>query len=211
MAKKATKKAASNVVALPVLTRPQGISAGKGTPKAELRGHEQTIDRIIEIRHELENLSTEEKLLRAPVQAAAQQARKNLEQLTGKTIKSVQVFGTDQPARFTWKNAYRATDIVHEPALRDCLGPHYDSLFEQTFEIKLRDKSPGAARAAVFALREALGDKFEAIFEATPQIAAKPELMEKRTILKDVLSAQQNEALDGILEQIQSQPMLSVK
>lgn len=214
MAKKATKKAeTSNVVALPVpvLTKPVGVSAGKGSPKAELRGHEKAIDRIIEIRQQQENLKAEEAQVRAPVQAAAQQSRKNLEALTGKTIKSVQVFGTDQNARFTWKNAFRPTDIAHEPALRECLGPHYDGLFEASFDVKLRSKSPAEIRAAVFALKEALGDKFEALFEARPQIVAKPELLEKRTILKDVLTQEQNTALDLVLEQIQSQPMLSVK
>jgi hypothetical protein len=213
MTAKAKKIEKSNVIALPVpvLTRPQGVTGGKGTAKAELRGHEQVVDRIIAIKQEAENLEAEEKLLREPVQRAAMLARQNLEAQTGKTIKSVVAHGTHQDARFTWANAYRAAGIEHEPALRGCLGPFFDSLFETTFSFKVRDRSAAGSRAVVDELRRALRGRFDVLFEVAPEIRAKDELMEKRTTLKTALTAAQNTALDLVLEQLQSQPRLNTK
>jgi hypothetical protein len=207
MKKQTNKKPAPVIPIIPVLTRPVGVAVGKGSPKAELLGHEEAVDRIIEIRREVESLETEEKLLRPPVEAAAKNERAVLEGQTGRTIKSVVVQGTHQPVRFTWRNAYRPTDTAHESALRACLGVHFDSLFDIRTKVKPREITP----AIIAELRAALGDRFGAIFEATPEIVAREELLEKRTVLRGTLNANQNAALDQILDQIQASPALVTK
>jgi hypothetical protein len=217
MAKRATKRIEDHeggkVIQLPVplLTRPVAVSGGKGVAKVELHGHERVVDRIVEITKQQDNLETELKILREPVQGAAKAARDRAEIATGKTIKTVVVHGTEHPANFNWKNVYRTTDASHEPALRACLGPYFDTLFEATFNLKFRDNSPVGRRNAVNILSEALGERFEAIFEAVPEVAARGELMEKRTALRAALTVPQNTALDQILDQIQANPSLSVK
>lgn len=212
MAKKqlATVTPINPAVVVPVLTRPVAV-ATKGTPKAEVEGHEEAVDRIVEIRRTVETLESEEALLRPPLEAAAKKARVKLESNVGKTIKSVVCKGNTQDVRFTWRNVYATVAIEHEPALQACLGPHFDTLFERSFNIKFSDRSAAGRREAVKTLRKALGDQFDAIFEVAPEIAAKDELLEKRTVLKGVLTPEQNGALDAILEQIQSKPTLVTK
>lgn len=208
---KAMKSKAQTVLPFPVLTRPVGVSGGKGSIKAEIRGYEKAVDRLIEIDATLEKLTAEGARLRAPVQAAAADARVTLEIQSSTTIKSVLAHGSDQPARFTWKNAFRPVDAVHEPVLRRHLGKHFDSLFERTAQIKLRDTSAAGRNVALAVLQDALGDKFGTLFEAIPEIAAKAELLEKRTVLRPSLTAAQNAALDQIIDQVQHEPSLSLK
>ena len=220
MAKRATKTVThwpegegAKIIPLPVplLTRPVPVSGGKGVAKVELHGHEKIIDRIVEIVAQQENLDTELRILREPVQVAAKVERTRAEVQTGKTIKTVAVHGTDRPAHFTWKNVYQTTDIAHGPALRACLGPYFDTLFEGSVNLKFRDRSSAGRRNATTILRDALGERFDVLFEAVPEIAAKEELMEKRSALRKTLTPAQNEALDQILGQIQANPSLSVK
>jgi hypothetical protein len=201
------KAAAAPVV--PLLTGPVAVKGGKGSIKAELRGHEASIDRLVEIRHTQDSLKAEEALLREPVEEAANQERAKLEANTGKTIKSVIVHGTNQPARVTWRNVYSAIDVVHETPLRAALGPHFDSLFERIEAVKPRKLSADK----VDDLRTLLGPRFDSFFEVIPQIVAKDELLEKRTVLVESgsVTEAQNQAIDSVLSQVQASPSLSVK
>lgn len=194
---------------LPILTRPVAVKGGKGNVKAELRGFETEVDRLVEIRRTQENLEAEEAEIRIPIEQAAKAEREALEANTGRTIKSVVVHGTHQPARLTWRNTYAPIDVIHEPALRGALGPHFDSLFRRVAAVKAR-KLDDAKLDELYTL---LGPRFDSFFEVTPQIVAQDELLEKRTVLvaSGAVTDTQNAAIGLVLAQVQAAPALSVK
>lgn len=201
MASKATNKAP-----FPILSGPQKALSKKTTDKAELAGFESQVDKLIEIKEQLESLESEMKAVRAEVQPAAAEARVAKETGDGACVKSVLVHGTKRPVRFTFADSFKAIAASFETVLRQHLGTAFDSILKRHDKIVVREGVTAAK------LTEILGaEKVAELFEVTPQILVQDGGYERRAALRPTLTVEQNTAVDMVFDQVAYEPRLNTK
>ena len=134
--------------------------------------------------------------------------------------KTVQVRGISANATYTFTDSYEKMSLGVEPKLRMLLGNlNYDRLFEKRRAIVVEDEV-ALLDLVDSALLEAGGKSpsidfmpsdVKRIFSVVTYIAPRENFRERHHVVREDLTAAQNEALDAVVRQIAARPTLSFK
>ena len=205
---KAAKRSPAPVMPSFVLTKP-GSEASSKSDKLAVTGFEMQAARVRELQMEIDSLETDLKTEKTELIEGVGAIRKASE-LAGDFHKTCSVASADEQAVLViFQDKYSKIDTKHEPALRTHLSDSkYNELFRRGADIKLRSNT------SLDALKALLGDKFEAfsnLVEVTEYLAPEREFMEKRATLRSSMTAEQNVAVDMVIDQCQYAPQVKVK
>jgi len=206
--KTAPKKTEAPALVIPLLTKPRGGVAKKGTPKVEVLGHEKTADAIRERQVEIDSLTAEQKIDKDTLVGVCVKARIEAE-THGLYSKTCEVATTgDKPVQVVFSDKYSQIGLEHETSLKSALGDSYEDLFERKASVKPRGE------LNLIELRIALGDKFDAfcaLFDVTEYLGAKKGLMDTRFALRRKLDDNANHVVDAVVEQVRYTPAVKAK
>ena len=124
------------------------------------------------------------------------------------TTCEVAASGDAKPIQVVFQNKYTKIDVEHEERLKTSLNSHFDNLIRRGVDVKVK---PATTLAKI---REALGDRFDALLalvDVTEYLTPREKFMDKRAGLRSVLTPEENQTVDEVIDQCQYSPQIRVK
>ncbi len=173
-----------------------------------ITGHEEFASKFRDRAERIAILQEEDKKERQKLAKMAKPVRLRAE-LEGNFQKSVLlVCETGKPVRIEFGDSYKDIDVKYEETLQGALGDLYGEFFSRPVAVKARDG------VTLGRLREVLGDRFDAfmgLVDLKEYLAPIDGFMEARAGLRPKLSAEANQVLDNLIDQIQNAPSVKIK
>lgn len=188
---------------VPKLKKPIAAQA-PATDIPLLTGYEDFVDTLFNLdvmaKETLERL----KANRTVVDAAATLFR-TANEIRGNYSKIVHIKGTEHNGVYNFKDAYSPIDISKEGEMRSLLGNVFDKLFRKKKQISIK----AGCEQQLLDLAKKHG--FESLIVSKEVINPVDSFRESRFLKRGELSAEQNAALDSVVEQTGAQPTLTFK
>lgn len=190
-----------------LLTKPQTPEEKRKSTKLVIIGFEDTIASLRSRQKKLTKLTADHKEEKEKLIEAVAKKRLAAEK-RGDFHKTCEIAAENKPALVVFQDKYNKVDIDHEKALRAGLNGHYGELVNRKFTISVKGDT------TLKALKSALGDKYEALcalVDVKEFLAISGDFMLKRSLLRDSLTDDENDACDAITAQCQQAPQVKVK